>query len=193
MDVDREADNVRRKRTMPTSHSNENQENNKTKKLFTSGSSSSSDTANSGKVPKIQYFSTDKVPFVVHVHSIAEDPAELLHPLLISRSLSKIAYFDIKEIKKIGKGKVLAEMASAKAVNDLTNNCSLEKEGLKAYRTVRIGIVKDIPQHFDEADLLKFFDAPCKVVEVRRLNKRIRINSEVNYVLSRTVCLKFAG
>jgi len=40
---------------------------------------------------------------------------------------------------------------------------------------------------------LEFFDAPCKVVEVRRLNRRIRINSEVKYVPSHTVCLKFAG
>jgi len=79
----------------------------------------------------------------VHVHSIVEDPAKPLHPLLISRTLSQIAYADIKEIKKIGKGKILAEMATAKA-NDLTNNCRLEKEDLKAfiptYRTVRTGI-----------------------------------------------------
>jgi len=133
----------------------------------------------------------------VHVHSVENDPIKLLHPLLISRTLSRIAYSDIKEIRKIGKGKVLAEMTTAKAANDLTNNPKLEQEGLKVfvptYRTIRTGIVKDIPQLMDDADLLKFFDAPCKVVEVRRLNRRIRINGKVKYVPSRTVCLKFAG
>jgi len=43
----------------------------------------------------------------------------------------------------------------------------------------------------DDSDLLEFFNAPSKVV--RRLNRRIKINGEVKYVPSRTVCLKFAG
>jgi len=90
------------------------------------------------------------------------------HPLLISRTLSQIAYSDIKEIKRIGRGKILAEMISANAANNLVQNPKLEKENvfpfLKAfiptYRTIRTGIVKDIPQHFDESNLLQFFDSP---------------------------------
>jgi len=52
-------------------------------------------------------------------------------------------------------------MTTAKEVNNLTNSFKLEKEGLKAfiliYHTLRTGIVKDIPQHFDKAGLLEFF------------------------------------
>jgi len=88
-------------------------------------------------------------------------------------------------------------MKSAKAANSLVQNPKLEKENLKAfiptYRTVRFGIVKDIPQYFDKAELLQFFDAPYKVIEVKRLNRRLRINGETKYVPSRTICLKFAG
>jgi len=131
MVVGQGTDGARHKRTMLSLHSNEIKENSKTKKLITNGISPPSDTANSGKAHKIQYSNTGNPPFAVHVHSTAENPAKLLHPLLISRSLSKIAYSNIKEIKKIGKDKVLAEMASAKAANDLTNNCSLQKEDLK--------------------------------------------------------------
>jgi len=48
--------------------------------------------------------------------------------LLISRTLSHIAYSDIKEIKRIGRGKVLAEMKSVKAANNLVQNPQLEKK-----------------------------------------------------------------
>jgi len=108
---------------------------------------------------------------------------------------SQIAYADIKEIKKIGRGKILAEMITA--ANRLTNNSKLEKKGLRAfiptYRIIRTGIVKNIPQHIDEAGLLEFFNSPCKVTEVRWLNRCIRTDGETKYIPSRTVCLKFAG
>jgi len=124
-----------------------------------------------------------------HSRLFGESP---MHPLLISRLLSQIAYIDIKEIKKI-----LAEMNSAKSAISLTNNVKLAQEGLKvfipAYRIIKSDIVKDIPQHIDESSLLEFFDAPCKVIEVRRLNRRIRIDDETKYISSRTVCLKFTG
>jgi len=145
----------------------------------------------------ILYSNTDCPPFIVHVYSTNEDPSGPMHPLLISRSLSRIAYSDIKEIKKIGRGKVLAEMNSAKSANNLVLNSDLNKENLRAfipsYRIVRTGIVKDIPLHLDETDLLQFFDSPFKVVEVRRLNRRQKIDGEIKYLPSRTICLKFAG
>jgi len=145
----------------------------------------------------VLYSSTDCPPYIVHVYSTNEDPSSPMHPLLISRTLSRIAYIDIKEIKRIGRGKVLAEMNSAKSANNLVLNSNLDKENLRAfiptYRTIRTGIVKDIPLHFDESDLLQFFDSPFKVVEVRRLNRRQKIDGEIKYVPSRTICLKFAG
>jgi len=58
--------------------------------------------------------------------------------------------------------------------------------------SIRSGIVKNIPQHFDEAGLLEFFDAPYKVTEVRRLNRQTRIYGETKYILLRIVYLKFA-
>jgi len=88
-------------------------------------------------------------------------------------------------------------MKSVKAANSLVQNPQLEKENLKAfiptYRIIRTGIVRNIPQHFDESELLQFFDSPFKVIEVKHLNRRIRINGETKYIPSRTICLKFAG
>jgi len=59
---------------------------------------STSDTVESGKSIKAQYSNSDNPPYVVHVHSVESDPAKMLHPLLISRTLSRIAYSSIKEI-----------------------------------------------------------------------------------------------
>jgi len=134
--------------------------------------------------------------FIVYSHS-EDSNASSAHPLLISRVLSQIAYSNIKEIKKIDRGKVLAEMKSIKAANELVQDPKLEKENLIAfistYRTIRTGIVKDIPQHVDESEFLQFFESPFKVVEVKRLNKRMKINGENKYIPSRTISLKFAG
>jgi len=46
--------------------------------------------------------------------------------------LSQIAYSDIKEIRKLGRGKVLVEMISAKAANNLVLSSRLDKEKFKA-------------------------------------------------------------
>jgi len=133
---------------------------------------SRSDSLNniSGK-DKTLYTNSDCPPFIVHVYSHSHDPSSSpAHPLLISKTLSQLAYSQIKEIKRIGKGKILAEMKSAEAANNLVQDPRLEKENLRVfistYRTIRTGIVRDIPQYFDESDLLQFFDAPFKLVDV---------------------------
>jgi len=155
-------------------------------------------TKSGNKNNTILYSNSDSPPYIVHVYSQNVDPTlEPMHPLLISRTLLQLSYADIKEIKRIGKGKILAEINSIKAANNLVLNPKLEKENLHAfmptYRTIRTGVVKDIPQHFEEADLLQYFDFPFKVVEVKRLNRRLKINGENKYIPSRTICLKFAG
>jgi len=175
----------------------ESQRGSKAKKALSNVSTSPSDSSSSTETGKVIYSPTDNSPYIVHVYSNNEDSMNSTHPLLISRILSQIAYSDIKEIKKIGRGKVLAEMSTAKAANNLVYNSRLEKERFKAfipiYRPIRSGIVKNISQHFDETGLLEFFDAPYKVTEVKRLNRRVRIDGETKYIPSRTVCLKFAG
>jgi len=88
-------------------------------------------------------------------------------------------------------------MKSAEAANKLILDPNLVKHKLKTfvplYRTIRSGIVRDIPQYLEEADILHFLDSPFKVVEAKRLNRCMKINGEIKYIPSRTVCLKFAG
>jgi len=201
MEIDLDSESSTRKRTLPTSNLEPQRDHVNKKKIVTSDQSNSKDSPiNADKNKKTLYSSSDQPPYIVHVYSNNnnEDPLiGSMHPLLISRTLSKIAYSEIKEIKKIGRGKILVEMTSAKTANNLVQNSNLMKENLIAfiptYRTIRTGIVKDIPQHFDESNLLEFFDSPFKVIEVKRLNRRTKIDGEIKYIPSRTVCLKFAG
>jgi len=187
-----------RKRTLPSNNA-EDQCISKPKKVANNVSSKSKDSSdNDNSSSKTLYSHADNPPYIVHVYSHSEDPnVGLAHPLLISRVLSQIAYANIKEIKKIGRGKVLAEMKSIKAANELVQDPRLEKEKLVAfistYRTIRTGIVKDISQHVDESELLQFFESPFKVTEVKRLNRRMKINGEIKYIPSSTICLKFVG
>jgi len=186
-----------RKRVLPSSSHSSSQKGNDTKKIHSAVSKMPRESLISTDKEITLYSLSDNPPFLVHVHSHIENLLNPTHPLLISRTLSQITYSYIKEIKKLGRGKVLVEMASAKSANNLVLNPRLTKENLKAfvpvYRTIRSGIIKDILQHYDEADLLEFLDSPFKVAEVKRLNRRIRVNGETKYIFSRTVCLKFVG
>jgi len=168
-----------------------------TRKRWTLLSKIPRDSSTSIEKGTILYSPSENPSFFVHVHSHTENSLNSTHPLLISRTLSQIAYSDIKKIKKLGRGKVLVEMASVKSANNLVLNPRLINENLKAfipgYRTIRSGIIQDSSQHYDEADLLEFLDSPFKVVEIKRLNRRIRVEGEIKYIPSRTVYLKFAG
>jgi len=199
MEIKKSAETANRKRALPLSsstHSNTQGEN-ATKKMHPAVSKVPRDSSSISDKENILYSTSDSPPFYVHVHSQSENSLNLTHPLLISRTLSRLAYSNIKEIKKLGRGKVLVEMDTAKSANNLVLNPKLSEENLKAfvpvYRTVRSGIIKDIPQHYDESDLLEFLDSPFKVMEVKRLNRRTRIDDETKYIPSRTVCLKFSG
>jgi len=201
MEVDLDCESSSRKRTL-SSISSESQQIyiNKKKPSKNELSNPKISPTDSNQNKKLTYSNSDQPPYIVHVYSNNNniDPQiEPMHPLLISRTLSKIAYSEIKEIKKIGRGKILAEMTSAKAANNLVLNPTLLKDNLIAfipsYRTIRTGVVRDIPQYFDDSNLLEFFDSPFKVIEVKRLNRRTKIDGEIKYIPSRTVCIKFAG
>jgi len=197
MDIDISTDSTNRKRALPSSFHSSMQKDNDSKKMYPNVSKIPRDSLTSIEKGTTLYSPSDNPPFFIHVHSYTEDSLNPTHLLLISRTLSRIACSDIKEIKKLGRGKVLVEMASAKSANNLVLNPRLAKENLKAfipgYRTIRSGIIKDIPQYYNKTDLLEFLDSPFKVVEVKRLNRRIRVEGETKYIPSRTVYLKFAG
>ncbi|KAG5336735.1 RTJK polymerase, partial [Acromyrmex heyeri] len=129
------------------------------------------------------YNNTD-LSFVVHVHTSDLDNGKdsspvNLYPTVVGSILIDIGN-DILEIKKSGKGRISVEFRSASAANNLVQNNVLAKHNLKAFiplhRIMRIGIIKDVPQEIDVNTVKEFLSSPCKVLEVIRLNKRIKVN-----------------
>jgi len=67
-------------------------------------------------------------------------------------------------------------------VNKLVFNNSLSSHNFKAFistrRILRIDIIRDISQDFSVNQLKDSISSPHKVLEVHRLNRRIKIESE---------------
>lgn len=142
------------------------------------------------------YSSADLAPFIVHIRS-TDNADSNLHPLTISKKLSLIAMHDLLRIKKLGRSQLSAEFKTASAANKVIADSSLPAAKLNAYipsyRSLRVGVIKDIPVDMDRDELIRAIESPYKVLDIYRLNRRVRIENEVKYVPSKTICVKFAG
>jgi len=143
----------------------------------------------------LRYNNKDKPPFIVQVQSTLESSPP--HPFHISRILSQALPREILEIRKLGPGRVLVYLNSYESANRLANNNSLTTSNLKAfipsYRVLRSGIVRDIPQDVSLEMLKESISSPIRILEIHRLNRRFKNGNEIQYVPSRTICVKFAG
>jgi len=140
-------------------------------------------------------YNKDKPPYIVQVQSILESSPP--HSLHINRILSQILPCEILEIRNLGLGKVLVQLNSYESANRLVNNNSLTASNLKAfipsYRVLHSGIVRDILQDVS-LDLLKeSISSSIKILEIHRLNRRLKSGNDIQNVPSRIICIKFAG
>jgi len=58
---------------------------------------------------------------------------------------------------------------------------------------MRLGIICDVLQDISTDTIRESIFSSIKIREIHRLNRRVKINEEIKYVPSRTVCLKFEG
>jgi len=81
--------------------------------------------------------------------------------------------------------------------NRLVENKTLIDRNLKAFiplhRILCTGIIRDVPQDFSTDMLRESIISPVKVLDIHRLNRRIKIDEEIKYLPARTVCIKFSG
>ncbi|XP_011700856.1 PREDICTED: uncharacterized protein LOC105457718, partial [Wasmannia auropunctata] len=120
-----------------------------------------------------------------------------MHFSVLARIVSGVVKSDIVQIKKIGDGKILVEVRTAAAANNIVNNSYWGKNNLKAFipsfRVLRTGIIKDIDQSLDIDCIKENLTSRVRVISIQRLNRRLHINGKVQYAPSRTLCVKFAG
>jgi len=140
-------------------------------------------------------YGKDPPPYIVQVQSL--DESSSIHSLHISKIVSQILPRDVLEIKKIGRGKVQAFLKSAVSANKLVSDASLDGLNLKAFipshRILRAGIVRDIPSDFSIEVLREVISSSSKILEIHRLNRKVKVGTDIQYVPSRTICVKFAG
>ncbi|XP_011705458.1 PREDICTED: uncharacterized protein LOC105460653 isoform X2 [Wasmannia auropunctata] len=105
------------------------------------------------------------------------------HPIKISSNVGKVMNSsDIIEMKRLGTGKILVECKTAAAANKLASNPDLANFNLKAvipnYRVLRTGIIRDIPQEFDVAEIKASLttNQNHKIISVHRLNRKSTVN-----------------
>jgi len=88
-------------------------------------------------------------------------------------------------------------MCTYEAANRLIEDGSLIGRNLKAFapihRILRTGIIRDVPQDFTIDMIKDSIISPIKILEIHRLNRRTKIDNEIKYLPSRTVCVKFSG
>jgi len=98
MEIDNDSDTASRKRPISQSKT-ENSGGNKSKKPSSDVSNALRDSLNNPDKLTILYSTSDSPPYLIHVYSTADEaPSGPAHPLLISRTLSQLAYANIKEI-----------------------------------------------------------------------------------------------
>lgn len=142
------------------------------------------------------YSREDEPPFAVYIYSTQGNNARM-HFSVLARIVSGVVKSDIVQIKKIGDGKILVEVRTAAAANNIVNNSYWGKNNLKAFipsfRVLRTGIIKDIDQSLDIDCIKENLTSRVRVISIQRLNRRLHINGKVQYAPSRTLCVKFAG
>ncbi|KYQ60791.1 hypothetical protein ALC60_00138 [Trachymyrmex zeteki] len=58
---------------------------------------------------------------------------------------------------------------------------------------MRTGVVKNVPLDISEETILKEFNSPTKIISVRRLQRKVRMNSKDELLPSLSVLVKFQG
>lgn len=160
--------------------------------------SSSSSSPAPGDFQRIAYSSKNKFPFAVFIQPSKERrDSPPLHPLAVSRALSNFFLNDIHEVRKLGKTRILVELKTAEAANKLVDTQPLAPKNLKifipAFKVMRVSIIRNVPQDLDINSIKDHIESPHKILDIERLNRRVKDGD--NFVLqpSRTIRLKFKG
>ncbi|KYN29047.1 hypothetical protein ALC57_01527 [Trachymyrmex cornetzi] len=122
---------------------------------------------------------------------------EPAYEVVMKKHVSKIIAKDINSMKKIGKGKIAIEMRTATAANSLVGHPELAKLGYTAFipshKVFRQGIIRGVPTSVSDAELKSNLRSSAKIIDFKRLNRRMTNNGIVEYTPSTTINIKFAG
>ncbi|KYN10138.1 hypothetical protein ALC57_17733 [Trachymyrmex cornetzi] len=91
----------------------------------------------------------------------------------------------------------MVDLKTASAANNLVKCSLLQEHNLKAYiptyRTLRTGVIRDIPVDLEDETVKRYLISQNKIIEVNRLMRRTTKNGKSEITPSKSLCIKFAG
>lgn len=144
---------------------------------------------------KICYNEKDSGPYtVIFEHKNSNNKG--LHPMDLGKRLHGLG-IHVKSISKKGFNRVGVVCKTFLEANNILCNEQLAKEGYKVYVPQRFltskGIVKDVGFSVQEEDFYNEVNGNTRVIEARRLNRRVVEGQNVTYVPSMTFLVTFEG
>lgn len=147
-----------------------------------------------------RYSHTNQGPFYLYVQSISHPPSPI-HPLTVGKILNKMYKKDILEIKKLGFSKISVKFNNKLTPNSIALQQPLKDKNMLCYipnfRIFRQGIIRNIPTDLSVDEIKNEIDSPARVLNIRRLNRKITNHSEdgtssSSYVPARSLAISFA-
>lgn len=148
-----------------------------------------------------KYLPSDKAPFIVFVEHEEKNigrlfPVRVGHYLL---NCGSSIYDSVVDIKIVGVNRVKVILDKYTAANALVDNQILKRQKLLSYIpkfcTQKKGIVKMVDTYFSEEYLLNSIESKYRVVEVKRLTRKIKdMNTGQDKIVNRQmIAVSFLG
>lgn len=145
---------------------------------------------------KVDYTKEDDKPFLVNVESASRNVAGL-HYSDLSKMLYKIGVNGVKDVKKTGYNKVGVTFDSFEEANKLLYNDEMKNRKMKTYIPQSMlsikGIIRDVGFTIEPEDIIGDSECRAKIIEARRISRRVGKGAEAQFVPTRTVQITFEG
>lgn len=151
-----------------------------------------------------EYSNNDIGPFIVHISKEVTDPAATtsIRAIKIGQLLVNNCIKDITQdgVKKVGRNRISVEFTSAESANNFLKNPVIQNNNFSAtiptYNCSRMGLVRNVPADISMEVFAESIEVPQgfgMILKARRLNRKNRTDSGVEWIPTNSVVLTFQG
>lgn len=128
-------------------------------------------TDDTSRSSQLKYHHNDSPPYIVHFRHITDTSAERINSLNVSRVIHKVFKHEILEVKSHGRLVVAASFTKVDAANAIINHSVLKENNLTAsipaFRIMRTGLIKNVPDDISDDEIIESFESPCKIISAK--------------------------
>uniref|UniRef100_V5I8C7 CCHC-type domain-containing protein n=1 Tax=Anoplophora glabripennis TaxID=217634 RepID=V5I8C7_ANOGL len=149
---------------------------------------------------KYNYSYTDASPYEVHVqHKNGHNVGNYNH-LAIAKELFNLNLEGISKINKKGKNRISVEFKNFNIANNFLNNEILISKGYELFIPINNvacrGVVRFVDKSITDEELKVYSrckNPNIKILNAKRLNRKVTENNVTNFIPTGTVCFTFSG